>query len=96
MGQTAMRRLVCPMGPPPTGSKTGTVDAALARVFTISLFTRCPVPLRNADQLIATFSIAFPALRCVLMAFSIFGETPSGRPSFPALPCLPAAEHSRY
>ena len=80
-GSDGHAALVCPMGPPPTVSNDG--HAALARVFTISLFTRCTVPLPTPTS-VATFSMPFPALRCVLMAFSIFGET-LGRPSFP--PC---------
>jgi hypothetical protein len=44
--------------------------AALAASAAISLFTRCTVPL-PMPTIAATFTMPFPALGCVLMAFSI-------------------------
>ena len=72
--------------------------AASAIVATI---TRCTVPLPTPPSA-ATFSMPFPALRCVLIAFSTSGAT-LGRPSFFA--CLahtvepgenPASEHRSF
>ena len=64
-------------------TKDGLHHAAFTKLAAISRFTLCTVPLPTPTSA-ATFSIPLPALRCVLMAFSIFGET-LGRPSFP--PC---------
>ena len=57
--------------------------AAAANSATISLFTRCTVPLPT-PTIRATFRMPLPAFRCLLMAPSVFGDT-FGRPSF--LPC---------
>jgi hypothetical protein len=57
--------------------------AAFANSPAISRFTRCTVPLPTPTNA-ATLRMPFPALRCLLMAPSVFGDT-FGRPSF--FPC---------
>ncbi len=69
----------------PRGKRETAADshAASANSPAISLFTRCTVPLPTPTSA-ATLRMPLPALRCVLMAFSTFGDT-LGRPSF--FPC---------
>ena len=52
------------------------VTAASANSATISFFTRCTVPLPTPTSA-ATFRMPFPALRCLLMASSTFGDRAS-------------------
>jgi hypothetical protein len=59
--------------------------AASTNCRAISLFTRCTIPLPT-PTIVATFRMPCPALRCLLMASSILGDTPFGQPSF--CPCL--------
>ena len=55
----------------PNGLHDG--HAASANCAAISRLTRCTVPLPTPTSA-ATFSMPFPALRCVLMAFSTLGD----------------------
>jgi hypothetical protein len=66
--------------------RPGGNHAATAIFAAISRLTRCTVPLPT-PTIAATFSMPFPVLRWLLLAFSTSGNT-LGRPSF-----LPAGAH---